>query len=168
MVVVAKKSEKVMLITYEAKHEYFDILLDSVENIIYNFDINYEKYLINNSIKVDTKELVLEENKELTKSLKKNKSYDLANQNYSVKLSIPSNFQMSSFDSTFGYYTYKDLKKGSISLTANIFSKNIYEYLEKEEVYGNLYNEFKSHRNKTNKSYSNFKETLTSIKNTKI
>ena len=28
-----------MLFTYEAKHEYFDILLDSVENIIYNYAV---------------------------------------------------------------------------------------------------------------------------------
>ena len=34
---------------FEAKNEYFDILLDSVQSIIYNFDINDQKYLINNS-----------------------------------------------------------------------------------------------------------------------
>ena len=152
LVVVAKKSEKVMLFTYEAKHEYFDILLDSVENIIYNFDINDEKYLINNSIKVDTEEIKFEENKDLLKLLKENKSYDIANKNYSVKISIPSNFQMSSFDSTLGYYTFKDLKKGSINLKVNIYAKNIYEYLEKEEKFGNLYNEFKNHRSKENKN----------------
>ncbi len=163
LVLIAKKSEKVMLFTYEAKHEYFDILLDSVENIIYNFDINDEKYLINNSIKVDTKELVLGENKDLVKGLKKNKSYEIANKNYSVKLSIPSNFEMSSFDSTYGYYTYKDLKKGSITITASISSNNIYEYLEKEEKFGKLYNEFATQRNKKSDSYKNFKETLTTL-----
>lgn len=167
LVLVAKKSEKVMLFTYEAKHEYFDILLDSVENIIYNFDINDQKYLINNSIKVDTKKIVLEENKELVKTLKDNKEYDIANKNYSVKLSLPSNFQMSSFDSTFGYYSYKDLKKGSINLTVTISPKNIYEYLEKVEEYGNLYTEFKNHRSKKNKTYQNFKESLTKLNHKK-
>lgn len=167
LVVVAKKSEKVMLFTYEAKHEYFDILLDSVENIIYNFDINDEKYLINNSIKVDTEEIKFEENKDLLKLLKENKSYDIANKNYSVKISIPSNFQMSSFDSTLGYYTFKDLKKGSINLKVNIYAKNIYEYLEKEEKFGNLYNEFKNHRSKENKSYQDFSESLTKLNHKK-
>ena len=167
LIVIAKKSEKVMLLTYEAKHEYFDILLDSVESIIYNFDINDQKYLINNSIKVDTKEVEYETNKELLKILKENKKYNIANNNYLVDYSIPSNFQMSSFDSTFGYYNYQGLNKGSIVLKVNIYTKNLYEYLEKNEKFGNLYSEYKDYRNKTNKSYKNFKESLTKINHKK-
>ena len=49
MVSTYKKSDKLVTIRYEANNSYFDILLDSVENIIYNFDINEQKYLINNS-----------------------------------------------------------------------------------------------------------------------
>ena len=156
-----------MLLTYEAKHEYFDILLDSVESIIYNFDINDQKYLINNSIKVDTKEVEYETNKELVKTLKENKENNIANNNYLVDYSIPSNFQMSSFDSTFGYYNYQGLNKGSIVLKVNIYTKNLYEYLEKNEKFGNLYSEYKDYRNKTNKSYKNFKESLTKINHKK-
>ena len=100
-----------MLLTYEANHEYFDILLDSVENIIYNFDINEQKYLINNSVKVDTEKITFGENKELVKSLKKNKSYDLAYKNYYAELSIPSNFVLTTFDSSKGSYRFKGLTK---------------------------------------------------------
>ena len=167
LVVVAKKSEKVMLLTYEANHEYFDILLDSVENIIYNFDINEQKYLINNSVKVDTEEITFGENKELVKSLKKNKSYDLAYKNYYAKLSIPSNFVLTTFDSSYGSYSFKGLKKGSINLSTIIYPYNLYEYLEKTEELGKLYNELSYQRDKKNTQYKNLKESLTQLNNKK-
>ena len=167
MAVIAKKSDKVMLFTYEAKNEYFDILLDSVQSIIYNFDIKDEVYKVSNSVKVETSKLAWEENKTLAKSLKKNKSYQIASNNYSVKLSIPSNFQVSNFESTYGYYTFEGLKKGNINLTVNVFTKNIYEYLEKNEEFGTLYSEFKTQRNGKDKSYSKFTETLTKLENSK-
>ena len=128
LVLIAKKSEKVMLLTYEAKHEYFDILLDSVENIIYNFDINDKKYLINNSVKVDTDKIEFGTNKELVKSLKENKKHDLAYENYYAKVSVPSNFVLTKFDSTTGIFNYAGLKTGTINLTAVIYPHNIYEY----------------------------------------
>ena len=58
---------------------------------------------------------------------------------------------------------YKDLEKGTISLTASILNRNIYEYLEKNDIYGSLYNEFKYQRDSKNEDYSKFKESLTKI-----
>lgn len=165
MVVIAKKSDKVMLFTYEATNEYFDILLDSVQSIIYNFDIKDEVYKINNTVTIETEELEWETNESLVSNIKKNKTYEIANNNYSVKLSIPKNFQAYSFDSTYGYYSYTGLEKGSISLTVNILNKNIYEYLQKEEKYGTLYYEYKTHRNGTSENYQNFTETMTKLDN---
>ena len=163
LVIIAKKEDKILLFTYEANNDYFDILLDSVESIIYNFNIKDEEYKIKNTVKVDTKDIEFEENDKLLKTMIKNRTYDIANNNYQVTLSIPGNFQMSNFESTYGYYNYKDLKDGTISLTVSILNRNIYEYLEKNDIYGSLYNEFKHQRESKGENYSKFKETLTKI-----
>ena len=108
LLIVAKKTDKVLLFTYEAKNNYFDILLDSVESIIYNFNIKDEEYQIKNTVKVDTEDIKFEENEKILKTLTKNKTYEIANNNYQVTLSIPGNFQMSNFESTYGYYNNKN------------------------------------------------------------
>ena len=163
LVVIAKKTDKILLFTYEAKNEYFDILLDSVESIIYNFNINDEKYKITNTVKVATKDIEFSKNDKLVKDLKENKEYQIANNNYQITLSIPSNFLPSKFESTYGYYNYRELKEGSINLTVSVLNRNIYEYLEKNDVYGSLYNDFRTQRESTDETYSNFKEALTKI-----
>lgn len=163
LVIIAKKSDKVLLFTYEAKNDYFDILLDSVESIIYNFNIKDEEYEIKNTVKVDTEDIKFSENDKLLKTLTKNRTYSIANNNYQVTLSIPNNFQLSNFESTYGHYNYKDLKNGTISLTVSVLNRNIYEYLEKNDIFGSLYNDFKYQREKENDDYSKFSESLTKI-----
>ena len=46
VVYLYKQGDKLVTIIYEADYKYFDILLDSVNNVIYNFSINEEKYNI--------------------------------------------------------------------------------------------------------------------------
>ena len=156
-----------MLLTYEAKHEYFDILLDSVENIIYNFDINDKKYLINNSVKTDTEEIKYGTNKALDNLLNENSYHEVAFKNYSAKISIPTNFIPTTFDSTSGSYEFKGLKKGKIKLSTLIYATNIYEYLEKKEELGKLYYDLSFQRDKKNTQYKNFKESLSTLENDK-
>ena len=48
MVNLYKKSDKLVSIRYEANNDYFDILLDSVHNIVYNLDVKDKKFDLKN------------------------------------------------------------------------------------------------------------------------
>lgn len=160
MVDIYKKGDKLVLIQYEAKNDYFDILLDSVQSIIYSLNIKDEKFDLSNSLKLNITDPNYSKSKELDKTITKSKTYEVAHNNYYVKYSIPSNFILRSLDSSFEDFDLA-LDSGKINLTVNIFNKNIYEYLNKDETNG-VYTNYKYY--KTNKDYSDFEETLTKLK----
>ena len=158
LVVLAKKADKVLLFTYEAKNDYFDIVYDSVQNILYNFKIEDKTYEISKSVDIKTEEIKWSENEKLLKKVKKNKDYVIANNNYEIVVSAPSNFKIKTFESTYGTYEFSGLDKGSINMDISIYNRNLYQYLETDETLGTLYYEY-SYQRKTD-SYKKFKETL--------
>ncbi len=160
MTTIYKKSDKLVMFNYEANNDYFDILLDSVHNIIYNYDAKEKKYDLSNKITLNTNDVSYSKDKELDKAFSKNNSYELADKNYYVKYSIPSNFQLSNFDSTGGYFQLRGIDEKNIYITVNILNSNIFEYLDKENSW-NIYTSYKTY--KEDKDYSDFKETLTKI-----
>ena len=162
MICMYKKSDKLITIRFEATDDYFDILLDSVHNIIYNFDVKDTKFDLKNSIKLNTSKVNYSSNDALDKVLDKDISYEIAKHNYYVKYSIPTNFIRNDFDSTFGIFDFNLNKEGSINLTVDIFNRNIYEYLDKEETI-NVYNNYSLFHKDGNDDYSEFGETLTKL-----
>ena len=158
LVVLAKKADKVLLFTYEAKNDYFDIVYDSVQNILYNFKIEDKTYEISKSVDIKTEEIKWSENEKLLKKVKKNKDYVIANNNYEIVVSAPSNFKIKTFESTYGTYEFSGLDKGSINMDISIYNRNLYQYLETDETLGTLYYEY-SYQRKTD-SYKKFKEAL--------
>ena len=59
-----KKEDKIVSIVYEAEYEYFDILLDSAKEIIYNVDlVNKEYELSYNVSELELEDLTLTGNK---------------------------------------------------------------------------------------------------------
>lgn len=157
MIVIGKKSDKLMIFTYEATNEYFDILLDSVHNVIYDFDTVEQKFNLSHNLNVETKSIEYVESNEVKELLGKSVQYELASNNYHVKYSVPSGFKSSGVDSTRGYFNFKGLEKGSITISLNIFNKNIYEHLDKEKT-TNVYSSFKSY--KDDEDYSKFTESV--------
>ena len=160
MVSTFKKSDKLIIISYEAKNDYFDILLDSVHSIIYSFDIKEEKFDLTNSIKLNTTDIEYSDEKQIDELLNETKKYEIANNNYYVSYSIPSNFQLNSFNTNYNYFDFKDLKNGSIKMTVSIKNINIYEYFDKDDTL-NLYSRYKSY--KEYKDNSDFKESITKL-----
>lgn len=158
LVVLAKKADKVLLFTYEAKNDYFDIVYDSVQSILYNFKIKDKTYEISKSVDIKTEEIKWSENEKLLKKVKKNKDYVIANNNYEIVVSAPSNFKIKTFESTYGTYEFSGLDKGTINMDVSIYNRNLYQYLEKEESLGTLYYEYSYQRK--NDSYKKFKEAL--------
>lgn len=157
LVVVAKKSDKMIIFIYEANNNYFDILLDSVQNIIYDFDTIEEEFSLAYNLNIETQSINYYESNTITSMLSKTTQYDIANYNYYVKYSIPSNFKLNKFDSTYGAYSFDGIKDSKITLNINIKNKNIYEQLDKEKTF-NVYSNYKSY--KTDEDYSKFTESL--------
>lgn len=133
-----KQGDKIIIFTFEASFEYYDILLDSVNNIINNFSANEQKYDIATEINIKTEEVVLNEISEIDNELIESKEYQIANANYLVKYSIPSNFELQDYDSKYGDYKFKDK---NIQLKTSIIKCNIYEYLDEENSV-NVYNSY--------------------------
>ena len=71
MISIYKKSDKLVMINYESDNEYFDILLDSVHNIIYNFDTKEKVYDLSNKITLNTSDVTYSTNEELDKTFEK-------------------------------------------------------------------------------------------------
>lgn len=130
MVSIVKSGDKVIIFNYEADNKYFDILLDSVQSIIYNFKIKPEVFEYDYDILINTSEITYSKNSSLEKMINKLKEYEMAKDNCYVNYSIPDIFRMKSFDSEKGLFDYKNGKKGEISLRTSLISSNIYDYLE--------------------------------------
>lgn len=165
MISIYKKSDKLVMINYESDNEYFDILLDSVHNIIYNFDTKEKVYDLSNKITLNTSDVTYSTNEELDKTFEKTELHEIATNNYYVKYSVPSSFEISDFDSTRNYYNYRGLDKKTITISTVIYKYNVFEYLNKENQV-NVYKNFDMYQK--DKDYSDFKETLTKINSNKV
>ena len=160
MVSTYKKSDKLVTIRYEAINSYFDILLDSVHNIINHLNIKDKKFDLKNAIKLETKNITYNKNDKFDKKISNNETYEISNNNYYVKYSIPNNFSRTTLDSTIGMFKLK-YEEENISLTVNIYNRNIYEYLDKEE--SSVYNNYSYYHEKGNDDYSDFKESISKL-----
>ena len=154
MVVITKIGDKMILFNYEAKNKYFDILLDSVENIIYNFELKPDKFDLNYKISVDTDDVSYSKNDALAKKIDKLDSYEIANSNYYVNYSIPNIFEMTSFDSKSGSFVYKE-GNNRIILNTYIYNFNIYDFIDSTKNSGSIYYDYDYVKKDTAK-YKNF------------
>ena len=162
MVILFKKSDKLVSIRYEANTDYFDILLDSFNNIVYNLDIKDSRFYLKDSIKLNVSSINYSSNDKLDKLLKKDESFEIATNNYLVNYSIPSNFVQRTIDSTLNQFNFKLDDYKSIDLVVNIYNRNIYEYLDKENT-NNLYTNYSYYHKNDQTDYSDFKENLSKL-----
>ena len=149
MVITFKKDDKLVVAIYESKHKYFDILLDSVQNIIYNFNIIDETFDIQNNLEIETTKIKYGTSKELEELLNDSKTYQISNSNYRVVYSIPSIFKLSNLDTTFNSFDLTNVDNGKIWINLQIYNKNVYEYLDKNNV-NNIYKNYNSCREEEN------------------
>ena len=154
MITIAKTGDKVIIFNYEAKNKYFDILLDSVQNIIYNFKLKPDTFDLSYKISVDTNNITYSKNDSLVSKIKELKTYEIANSNYYVNYSIPDIFRMTSFDSKSGTFDYKE-DNNRITLNTYIFNFNIYDYVDSSKEYSNIYSDY-SYVKKDPDKYLNF------------
>ena len=123
-----RKENKIVSIVYEAPYEDFDILLDSVKDIIYNFKLNSQEYNIDyDFIEIEGENLYLYGNSEI--EINGIKNYQIADNHYQVDFQVPGNFSTKTFNSRYSFLNYDGLTEGNITLTANIYEYNLYEIL---------------------------------------
>ena len=156
MIIVTKTGENILIFNYESSNKYFDIILDSAQNIIYNFSIKPKKIELTHKISLDTEKITFSKNDKLVKKLNKSKTYEIASNNYLVNYSIPSIFKPYDFDSVYGSYIYDD-GKNTMTFATQILPTNIYdEVLDDKKGVKSTYNYIK----KDKKNYKNIKEKL--------
>ena len=161
MIVAYKKSNRLVLMRYEATNEYFDILLDSVESIIYNSVIKEDNFGLKNSLSINVDTIQYSTDEELDKLLTTSTNYEIANNNYLIDYSIPDNFTLNAYDSTSKTHSLK-LDNSSIDISLSIINENIYEYLDKDET-RSVYNNYKYYHNDDNDEYLDFSESLSKL-----
>ncbi len=150
-VCVYKDSKYIVIITYEANSKYFDMLLDSANNIIYNFSLQDKKYDLVEKLEITKGKITYSDSTDY-KNLSDTREEEIADNNYVVNYSIPKNYKSSRYYSLSGSYSYNgfnDYLKSS-NLTVNIYNKNIYEYIKDDSV-GSLYQKYNKARE--NKNY---------------
>lgn len=159
---VYKDSKYIVIITYEAKSKYFDMLLDSANNVIYNFKLQEKKYDLSEKLEITNGKILYSESNEY-KNLADTYSEEISNNNYLVNYSLPKAYQSTRYYSLSGSYSYKgfgDYLKSS-NLLVNIYNRNIYEYIKDDSV-DSLYQKYNKYRE--NKNYKENIERVDSKK----
>ncbi len=162
MITILKSGDKVVVFNYEALNKYFDILLDSVQNIIYNFALKSEKFELTSNITVNTEKMDYASNISLANKLTDTKDYIVANQNYEVNYSIPSIFKLKGFYSNYGDFEYQD-SDGKIKITTNVYRTNMYDYIDSTKTYGTIYTQY-SYMKELPDTYKDLKEKISEFK----
>lgn len=160
MIMTFKKSDKLIVASYEAKNKYFDMLLDSVQNIVYNFNTADETFELKNSIKKESSKISYSKSEDLDKIITKNKEYEIAHNNYKVIYEVPSVFELNDFNTESNYFNLKGYDKGQMTISTYIYNKNVYEYLNKDNLV-NVYENYKMY--KKDKDISDFKEQVSEL-----
>lgn len=146
LVVIMKQQNSLIVYTYEANSDYFDILLDSALNVIYNFKLKYDT---THSTKLES--IPVSGNKyDGTESVDKVKEYTIHNNNYSVTFTVPDSYTLTEYNSTYNIFRHKNNGR---YITFNVTSTNIYEELTGK--YGMEYN-----IKELEKKYSDVKYTI--------
>ena len=143
---IYKDGKYIVVITYEANTKYFDMLLDSANNIIYNFKLLEKKYDLVEKLEIPNGKIIYSESSDY-KNLEDTYIEEIANNNYVVNYSIPKKYQRTYYYSLSGSYTYNgfsDYLKSS-NLTVNIYNRNIYEYI-KDDSNDSLYQKYNKYR----------------------
>lgn len=162
MITILKNGDKVVVFNYEALNKYFDILLDSVQNIIYNFALKPEKIELTSNITVNTEEMDYASNISLANKLTDTKDYTMASQNYEVNYSIPSIFKIKDFYSNYGNFEYKD-SDGKIKITTGVYKVNMYDYIDSSKTIGTIYSDC-SYMKESPDTYKDLKEKISEFK----
>ena len=157
---IYKDSKYIVIVSYEANKDYYDLLLDSANSIIYSFKLQDKKYDFIEKLDIKAGKIIYSNSVDY-KNLDDTYIDEISNYNYVVNYNLPKAYQSNSYNSLYGSYTYKgfnDYLKSS-NLKVNIYNRNIYEYI-KDDSNDSLYQKYNSIR-----SNNNYKENIEKVDN---
>lgn len=161
MLIVYKDGKYVVSNTYEANSDYFDFLLDSSENIIYNFKIKAEKFDYSANINTNYMEPNYDQDDILDSLLENTTECNIVNDNYKVNFTIPDFFSSNEIDSSSGYYIFsKDINNDytnriNMQISATVRLQNIYMIVD------DFNDEIEKYKNST--TYSDYSGEVASL-----
>ena len=162
LLTIIKISNKLIVCDFSSNTKYFDLLLDSQNDIISTFKLNHKKQDLDNTININTTSIKWINNKDLSKDINDSQEDTISNMNYTVNYKIPNIFIINELNTTNSHYTYR-YNKSKIELKTNIKNINIYEYLNSSKDKYTLYYNYKYLKDK-----KNYKEYLSKKDNTYI
>lgn len=155
---VYKDGNRLVLFSFEAPKEDYDLLLYSANNIIYNFTLLDKDYALGDTLDVKTTKVSFEKSNEY-QSLEAKNIYEIADSHYYVQFEVPKIYKQASINSkylTFKYDAFGDTNMSS-GISVNIYKKNLFRYLvdRGEYDYYSIFSSFKFLKDK-----KDFKEDL--------
>jgi hypothetical protein len=156
LISIFKQSNKIIIITYEATNEYFDSLLDSVNEIIYNLEIEEEAFDIKEKINLQLSPLSLPKDNATDKLLYKTVENTIYQNNYKIKYQKPDILVNNKLQSDYDLSYYSDYPN-RIDLNIRVSKLNIYEILDHEKT-GNIYSSYNYYSK--DKATNNFQERV--------
>ena len=155
---VYKDGNRLVLFSFEAEKEDYDLLLYSANNIIYNFTLLDKDYALGDTLDIKTSKVSFDKSNEY-QSLDTKDTYEIADVHYYVQFEVPKIYKQSSINSkylSFKYESFGDSKMSS-TIDVHIYKKNLFRYLvdRGEYDYYSIFSSYKSVRDK-----KDFKEAL--------
>jgi len=145
MVTVTKASDRLIIFTYIAEDQVFDILLNSVGHIIANFELNRPSFAL--EAEIDELELVnIVWQGEL--AVTNTREYLLASNLFKVRYTLPEKFLLSNFNNNLKQFSFRSESFHEIRIVANI-KHNLFEWTHMEG-FGTLQSEYQRLLNQEN------------------
>lgn len=162
LVVLGKEGSKLMIASYIAKNDSFDILFDSANYIINNFSILNETFEIERLIDLKLSSVKWNDNPDLNIDEDDTNTYEINNEQYDVKYTLSTNFNNNNME-----HNYKciGLKTGNITASFEIININVYEYLDKNSPNSIFY--IMKQYEINDETYDNFKSQTSRIESLK-
>ena len=152
-----KESNKLIMFDLTADSKYFDLLLDSYNEIVKGFSLTHQKINLDSNIDIANNKIKWNSNKQIDTSINKNNNFEIYDLNYHISYSIPNIFileELNIINNRFSYRTDDFM----INIKAYNRESNIYEYLNNSKDKYTIYYEY-DYLNEENK----YKEYITKI-----
>jgi hypothetical protein len=132
-----------------ADSKYFDLLLDSYNEIVKGFSLNHKKLNLNSKIDISNNRIKWKSNRETDAIIDSNNKFEIYDLNYYVSYSVPKIFTLEELNTTTNRLTYRT-NDFMITIKAYNRESNIYEYLNNSKDKYTIYNEYSYLNDKKN------------------
>ena len=141
LLTLTKESNKIIMYDLTAESKYFDLLIDSYNEIVKGFSLTHKKINLDSKINISNSKIKWKNNNELDKLIKDNYTFEISDLNYNVSYSIPKIFRLEELNTINNRFTYRT-NDYMITIKAYNRESNIYEYLNNSKDKYTIYYEY--------------------------